>query len=411
MRERTTLLNHWRQLRPGVQAFGILAGLEALVRGSTLSVFPLLLYRAWGQATTVSEIYFAVGLLSLLIAMTVPMLAQRLSRHWVYRGSICMYIVGAMFGMLGDRWVTLALLCNATGAASAFVCFNAYVLDHVDKQDFSRLETLRMFYGGFGWVLGPALGVWLLPLWGGAPFLLVTAGALGMLVLARHLGLGPGREMVRRQERAMHPLANVRRFAAQPRLVSGWLLALARSCGWWFYFVYIGIYAVEHGLGDAVGGVAASVANLGLFLAPLMLRWMQQRSVRKAVRTGTLYGGLCFLVGSLLWPLPWLAVAMFVLGTAFLVLLDVAANLPFMMAVKPSERTEMASVYSSFRDASGILSPALAWLVLQVVPITGVFAASAAVLLGAWGLAAKLHPQLGVPGARRVRLSRNPTKD
>ena len=188
--------------------------------------------------------------------------------------------------------------------------------------------------------------------------------------------------------------------------MAGWLLALARSCGWWFYFVYIGIYAVEHGLGDKVGGVAASVANMGLFLAPFMLRWMQQRSVRKAVRTGTLYSAVCFLAGSLLWPLPWLAVAAFVLGTVFLVLLDVAANLPFMMAVKPSERAEMASVYSSFRDASGILSPALAWLVLQVVPITGVFAASSAVLLGAWAVAAKLHPQLGVPGAKRVRPAR-----
>ena len=52
-------------------------------------------------------------------------------------------------------------------------------------------------------------------------------------------------------------------------------------------------------------------------------------------------------------------------------LLDVAGGLPFLMAVKPSERTEMAAVYSSFRDVSGILTPGVAWLVLLVAPASG----------------------------------------
>jgi hypothetical protein len=63
----------------------------------------------------------------------------------------------------------------------------------------------------------------------------------------------------------------------------------------------------------------------------------------------------------------------------------------------------MSSVYSSFRDASGILSPGVAWLVLLVAPLAGVFAASGAGLLGAWLVAGRMHPQLGVPGALRSR--------
>jgi hypothetical protein len=73
------------------------------------------------------------------------------------------------------------------------------------------------------------------------------------------------------------------------------------------------------------------------------------------------------------------------------------------MAVKPSERTEMSAVYSSFRDASGILSPGIAWLVLQFFPIVGVFAVAGLALLAGWMVAGKLHPELGVPGAARVR--------
>ncbi|MFE3836664.1 hypothetical protein [Pseudogemmobacter sonorensis] len=55
----------------------------------------------------------------------------------------------------------------------------------------------------------------------------------------------------------------------------------------------------------------------------------------------------------------------------FFVVLDVVGGLPFLMSVKPSERTEMSAVYSSFRDVSGIMTPGAAWLVLFVAPLPG----------------------------------------
>jgi hypothetical protein len=76
--------------------------------------------------------------------------------------------------------------------------------------------------------------------------------------------------------------------------------------------------------------------------------------------------------------------------------------LPFLLAVKPSERTEMAAVYASFRDVSGILTPGTAWLVLLFAPVAGVFVASGASLLAAWALSAKLHPRLG---RARIRIA------
>ena len=63
----------------------------------------------------------------------------------------------------------------------------------------------------------------------------------------------------------------------------------------------------------------------------------------------------------------------------------------------------MSAVYSSFRDASGILSPGIAWLVLQFFPVVGVFAVAGVALLAAWLVAGKLHPDLGVTGAARQR--------
>ena len=96
-------------------------------------------------------------------------------------------------------------------------------------------------------------------------------------------------------------------------------------------------------------------------------------------------------------------VALLMLGAYFLVLLDICGGLPFLMSVKPSQRTEMSAVYSSFRDVSGILSPGLAWLVLQFSPVAGIFAAGGLAMLAAWLVAGRLHPELGVPGRERLR--------
>jgi len=393
----------WRNPQPDVQGFALIAGIEAVIRGTTLSVYPLVMYRAWGSAALVSQIYFAIGLLSLLTALTVPSLTRYVARRRVYACAIVLYGVSALLGVVGGKFATLALLCAVMAAATSFVCFNAYVLDYVDKTQFSKLETLRLFYGAWGWVIGPVLGVWSLSVWSGAPFVLVAVAASAMLWVKTRMQLGDGKAITITRSRASHPVANLRRFFQQPRLVTGWLIPLLRSCGWWFYFVYVGIFAVENGLGDQVGGIATSVANMGLLLAPLMLRWMRRHSVRKAVRTGCLMSGICFVLATLVAPMPWLTVGLLVVGTCFLVLLDVCAGLPFMMAVKPSERTEMSSVYSSFRDASGIISPGIAWLVLLFFPVSAVFAAAGAGLVAGWSVAGRLHPQLGVPGAKRVR--------
>lgn len=55
----------------------------------------------------------------------------------------------------------------------------------------------------------------------------------------------------------------------------------------------------------------------------------------------------------------------------------------------------MSAVYSSFRDISGIVTPGVAWLVLLMTPISGIFIAAGVSLLGAYSLASKLHPRLG----------------
>jgi hypothetical protein len=104
---------------------------------------------------------------------------------------------------------------------------------------------------------------------------------------------------------------------------------------------------------------------------------------------------ILFTAASMVSATPIAVIALLFVGSFFLILLDICAGLPFLMAVKPSERTEMSAVYSSYRDVSGILTPGAAWIVLLVAPISGIFAAAGVASFLAWGIAGRLHPRLG----------------
>lgn len=381
---------------PSVRGFAILAGLEAMTRGLLISVFPLAMYRAFGDARLVSEIYFMVGLASLTSGMMVPWLTRFFPRRWMYSAGVLLFISGCFLAAFGSpRMTAAALFCAAAGTVTIFVCFNAYVLDYVARIELGRSETLRMFYSAFAWTAGPAFGVWLYRLQPSAPFIAAAIVAFCVLTLFWIMRLGNGKLITRARKPAPNPLAFLPRFFAQPRLIAGWMFAVIRACGWWVYIVYLPIFAIQNGLGEQIGGVALSISNGMLFTTPIMLRWMLRHSVRYAVRIGFVSSGCLFVLAAMSAAIPWQTVALLMVGSAFLILLDLSGGLPFLMAVKPSERTEMSAVYSSYRDVAGTVSPGVAWLVLLGAPVSGIFATIGAALLGAWAIAGNLHPRLG----------------
>jgi hypothetical protein len=342
-----------------------------------------------------------------MAVLAMPMLARHLPRRWLHTLAVGLYLASAALGITGGAWVVAALLCNGLGTAIAFVCYNNNVLDHVPKEQLGRLESLRMFCAGPGWAAGPLLGVWLHGLWPGAPFVLTGTATIGMLAAIWATGMGSRRLEPARGTVSPNPLRYLGRFLGRPELVAGWFMLVVRSYGWSIYMVYIGIFAIQAGLGDRVGGLTASLASCGLFFTPLMLRWIRRRSLRVAVRRGFLVSGVCFLAASLVSGLPWLSIGLLLLGAAFLLLLDLCGGLPFQLSVRPSERSEMSAIHGTVRDVSNLLTPAVVWLVLLVAPMPAVFAAGGVGLLAAWMVAGRMHPNLGVP-VRERRRAREP---
>jgi len=381
---------------PRVEAFALLAGLEAAVRGTLIAVMPLTVYDAVQDAGVVSQIYFLVGIASLVWGLLVPWATRHVPRRWLYTLGTLLYLIGMTLAVVGGPVaVTLSLLCSALATATVFVCFNAYMLDYISRADLGRCQSMQMVYAATPWAVGPMLGVWLRDVWAPAPFLLAGVFAGSLVAAFWVLRLGNGKQITRAKGPALNPLAYLSRFFRQPRLIAGWLFAVLRSCGWWVYVVYLPIFCIEAGLGDKVGGVALSLSNALLFTTPFLLRMVYRRTVRIAVRDAFALCGVTLIAATLLSGLPWATVALLMTCSFGLVLLDVAGGLPFMMAVKPSERTEMAAVYSSFRDVSGIATPGAAYLVLLVAPLSGVFAACGVGMAAAWVMAGRLHPRLG----------------
>lgn len=381
---------------PGVKGFAVLAGIESAVRSILISVFPLAMYQAFQDAGAISRIYFLVGFASLIGGLMVPWLTRFIPRRWMYTVGGLLFLLSAALAIYGGPvGMALALLTNTLATVTVFVCFNAYVLDYVAKVELGRCETLRLFYSAAAWSIGPILGVSLFQWSPVAPFIVSAVAAIALIVTFWIMRLGNGKLITRAHRPAPNPLAYLGRFLEQPRLVAGWSFAVLRSCGWWVYVVYLPIFAVEQDMGETLGGAVLSVTNGCLFLTPFMLRGMKRISVRSSVRLGFLASGCLFAAAGFLSFTPWVSVALLMMGTVFLIFLDVCGGLPFLMAVRPSERTEMSAIYSSYRDVSGILTPGAAWGILLVAPVSGVFIVGGIGLLAAWGIASSLHTRLG----------------
>ncbi|MDP2121778.1 MAG: MFS transporter [Hoeflea sp.] len=379
-----------------MNSFAILAACEASARATLISVYPVLMYRALGSATSVSEAYVLIGCSGLACALGVPLLARYVPRRWLYTLGILIMVAGSALGGFFDaRFIPVAVALNSVGLVIVAVCFNAYVMDYVERASMGRIESRRLLFSGIPWSVGPFLGVVLMDLHPKIPFLISIAACLVMLFYFWHLRMGDGKVITSARRPPANPLRYLPRFFRQPTLVAGWFYATMRSVGWSIYIIYVPIFAVKSGLSDQIGGLALSISNAFLFLTPLMLGYLQKTGVRNALVTGFAGSGVLFVAATLLSGFPWPAIAILVSATLFLVLLDICGGLPFLLTVKPSERTQMAAVYSTFRDVASVGSPAFAWLVLLFMPVHGVFAATGAALLGCALIARRTHPGLG----------------
>ena len=158
-----------------------------------------------------------------------------------------------------------------------------------------------------------------------------------------------------------NPVASIRRFLSQPRLLLGWFIPFGRSCWWTMFAVYPPIYMVQT-LGSEQGGLwgagVVSVGNGLLFGAPLAGRLAARIGLRRPIIGAYVGMGLLTLAAGLLYAWPPAVIACLLAAACGAVTLDALGGIPFMRFVHPYERPQMTSVYRTYIDMSDLLSAA-----------------------------------------------------
>ncbi len=371
----------------GAEAFAVLFTIESLSRAVLATVIPLQALALLGNAQKVSLLFFAVSIAGLCGSFTVPWLIRRTRRRWVYSmGAVLLVAASALLANATLVGQVAGMVLRVYGVVALSICLNLYIMEHIDRRDLNRSEPLRIFYSAGAWTAGPVLGVYLgnaLSPW--APYAVSAAGAAALRAYFWFLRMTESLALVRNHGPTPSPISNIRRYFAQPRLTLAWALAMGRNAWWVMFFIYTPIYAVTSGLGEIAGGLIVSAGTGFLFLMPLM-GWCARRfGLRRVFVFGFATGGVLTLPVSLTAGAPWLGAALLVCAAVSMITIDAGGNILFMRAVRPRERPEMTTVFSTYRDFAELAPPGAFSLLLKFFELPAVFATTGAAMLGlAW---------------------------
>ena len=366
-----------------IRAFATLWALVVLSRTFLHTVVPLQAYALLGDAQGVSLLYFFASLIGVAGSLTIPWLVRQLSRRHVFTLAAAGMIAAPGF-LASDALPLFAsgLVLQVVSVATVDITLNLYVMDHLPRRQFAHYEPMRAFYSAAAFTVGPLAGVWLArEIAGWVPFALGAATASSLLVTfwllrwSEHPAVRPMRR------RPPNPLVYLPRFFRQPRLRLAYLLASARS-GWWALFtIYAPIYAVQSGFDSVVAGAVVSAGLGWLFLARLWGIVARVYGVRRLLISAYAAGGLATASVAIFGGTAWLGLALLLLAALVLSALEGVGNVYFLRAVRPLERTEMTTVFTTYRDAGQTVPPGICAALLRAFELPVVFLFGGAGLL------------------------------
>ena len=250
------------------RAFVFLFTCDAFARAILITLVPLQAYALFDAAQVVSVVYFLVAIAGLAASLTVPLVLHWMRRRWVLTIGALAQIGSALLFALGTKASLVAgLALQALAMAMLDVVVNLYMLDHIPRRRLNVFEPRRLLFAGSAFAAGPWVGVYLARnVAEDLTYLIAALAALTMLTYFWTLRLADNPSLQAGVVPPPSPLKFVPRFAAQPRLVLAWVLALGRN-GWWVMnFIYAPIYVISAGYRPEVGGALVSLG-----LAPMLL--------------------------------------------------------------------------------------------------------------------------------------------
>ena len=345
-----------------------------------LTVIPLEALRLLGTARAVTLLYVAAGLAAVIGRLSIPLLVQLIQRRLVFSlGASLLAISAALLAIRSPMGFGFGLALSSFAFACIEVTSNLYLLDHIPRHALRHFEPVRIFACAGPWTLGPWFGVYLQQrIFFAAPFAVAAIAAIALLVLFWWLRLT---EHVPPNRKPPNPMRYLPRFFSQPRLRLAWCLAGARSAWWNTFYVYTPIFAVTSGLTAETGGAIASIGTSWIFLVPLW-GWIGRRyGLRRLLAVGYAVAGMTTAATAAAFDFPWVGAVMLVLAGFGAEIIDGAGNLLFLRAVHPYERSEMTTVFVSYRDVAQLGAPAVSAVLLSLFALPSVFAAAGIMMI------------------------------
>ena len=242
--------------------------MESITRASLSSIVPIQAYDILKDKQGVSILYFAVGVAGIVATLFAPPFFRLIPRRFIYTGG-ALVLVAASAALATNTLVgqVVGMFCRVFGASTLSIVLNLYIMEYIPKQSMVRSESLRLALSTFSWSAGPVFGVWLYVRFGPlAPYLWSGLWAFILIAIFWYFRLSSSVAISPGPLKPVDPIANVRRFAAQPRMRLAWLIAFGRSCYWATFFIYAPILMVATGEGKLAGGIVVSLGNALLLL-------------------------------------------------------------------------------------------------------------------------------------------------
>jgi MFS family permease len=370
-------------------AFLSLFFVPAVAQAILLTVVPLEALHLLGDAQAVTLLYVAVGLVAVAGRFSIPFLVRLIQRRHVFSlGTVTLAASAAL--MAADRLPALAagLALSIFATACIEVTSQLYLLDNVSRHELRHFEPMRIFASAGPWTLGPWLGVYLQRSVGfAAPFAITMVAAAAVLALFWWLRFGENAMLTSTRRPPPSPARYLRRYFGQARLRLAWTLAASRNAWWSMLYVYAPIFAVTSGLGAETGGVIVSIGTGWMWLVPLW-GWVGRRyGLRRLLIAGYAMAGALSICAALAFHVPWLVALLLVLASFGTETIDGAGNLLFLRAVHPHERSEMTTVFVSYRDMAQLGPPVVFSVLLSAFSLPSVFVAGGAMMLASAALA------------------------
>src|SRR5262245_30621256 len=373
---------HWSFTTPGAVVFAVMFTLESLARATLTTITVHQAYHLLGEKSTVNLLYSCVYATTLCTSFAIPDLIRRFRRRWVYSFGVLLTMAAALLLSAGTIAGQIGgMLSYALAGSITSVTLQLYMMDYIQRRDFVLSEPLRLVFSAAAWGAGPFLGVWLNQTHGNGAAEALSATSAGLLLTYFwYLRMTENPAVAAATRPPPRPLASIRRFLAQPRLRLGWFIAFGRSAWWSMFFVMPPLYltdALGTDRGHFWGGLLVSAGNILLIVTPLIGRIATRHGIRRPIIAAFVGLGIFTILTAFLlhWPL---AVGLSLLAGAFCcVVLDALGNIPFIRAVRPLERPQMATVFRSYADLSSLMPAAVFSMLLLIFDNIGaVFIAS-----------------------------------